>query len=127
MASLSGVDIIYDGDCPFCTSFVKMVRLREAFGTVTLVDARGKDTALISDLRSRYRLDDGFVIIHDGREYFGADALEFISIATSDSSMSRFLMRNPLFKGRLGRVTYPVLVKGRKLALRLLGRRLMGY
>jgi predicted DCC family thiol-disulfide oxidoreductase YuxK len=121
------VSIVYDGECPFCSSFVKMVKLRDVFGAVTLVDARAGESKLIQDLRARYRLDDGFVLIHDGREYYGADALEFISVATSDTALSRFLMRMPVFRGRMGRVAYPILVKGRKLALRLLRRRLMGY
>ena len=127
MASQSRVDIIYDGDCPFCSAFVKLVRLRETFGDVRLIDARDAESALISDLRQRYALDDGFVAIHNGKEYYGAQALEFLSLATSDSGIARFLMRSPLFRGRFGGALYPVMVKGRKFALRLLGRRLMGY
>jgi predicted DCC family thiol-disulfide oxidoreductase YuxK len=122
-----GVSVVYDGDCPFCASFVKMIKLKDAFGAVRLVDARESELEVIQDLRTRYQLDDGFVLIHDGREYYGAEALEFISVATSDSALSRLLMRLPFFRGRMGRFTYPILVKGRKLALRLIGRRLMGY
>lgn len=125
--SPEGIEVVYDGECPFCSSFVRMVRLREAFGAVTLVDARQSDDPRIRDLSSRHRLDDGFVVIHAGREHYGPAALEFISLATADDSASRFLMRSPLFRGRLGRVAYPMMVAGRKLALRLMGRRLMGY
>jgi predicted DCC family thiol-disulfide oxidoreductase YuxK len=127
MASHSGVDVIYDGECPFCTAFVKMARLREAFGEVRLIDARAKDAPLISALRAKYRLDDGFVVVHGGKEYYGPAALEFLSLATADSGWARFLMKLPLFRGRFGQVVYPMLVRGRKLALKLLGRRLMGY
>jgi predicted DCC family thiol-disulfide oxidoreductase YuxK len=127
MESRSGVDIIYDGECPFCTAFVKMARLRETFGEVRLVDARAKETPVIAALRSKYRLDDGFVILHGGKQYYGPAALEFLSLATADSGWTRLLMKLPLFRGRIGQVVYPILVRGRKLALKLLGRRLMGY
>ncbi len=123
----SGVDVIYDGECPFCASFVKMVRLRETFGEVRLVNARHSADPTVADVRQRYKLDDGFVVIFGGREYYGPEALEFISIATADNAPSRLLMRTPLFRGRLGRMVYPLMVKGRKLALRLMGRKPMGY
>ena len=32
--------LVYDGDCPFCSAYVRFVRLRDAVGTVHLVDAR---------------------------------------------------------------------------------------
>jgi predicted DCC family thiol-disulfide oxidoreductase YuxK len=127
MESRSGVDVIYDGECPFCTAFVKMARLRETFGQVRLIDARQSALPLIQRLRETYLLDDGFVIIHGGREYYGPAALEFLSLATADSGWARFLFRLPLFRGRFGQIVYPMLVRGRKLALRLLGRRLLGY
>ena len=32
--------IVYDGDCPFCSRYVALVRLREAVGQVVLANAR---------------------------------------------------------------------------------------
>ena len=32
--------IIYDGDCVFCSHYVRFVRLRETVGPVALIDAR---------------------------------------------------------------------------------------
>jgi len=32
--------IVYDGDCPFCSRYVRLVRLRDAIGPVALVNAR---------------------------------------------------------------------------------------
>ena len=32
--------IIYDGQCPFCSRYVRLVRLRDSLGQVELVDAR---------------------------------------------------------------------------------------
>jgi predicted DCC family thiol-disulfide oxidoreductase YuxK len=127
MENRSTLEIVYDGDCPFCTQFVKMVRLREVFGAVRLVDARASGDPQINDLRSRYHLDDGFVVIHGGKEYYGPEAMDFLSMACDSKGLMSRLLRSPLFRGAFGRWTYPKLVAGRKLALRLLGRRLMGY
>jgi predicted DCC family thiol-disulfide oxidoreductase YuxK len=127
MENRSTLEIVYDGDCPFCTQFVKMVRLREVFGAMNLVDARASEDPQIIDLRSRYLLDDGFVVIHGGKEYYGAEAMDFLSMASESSGFISRLLRTPLFRGAFGRWTYPKLVAGRKLALRLLGRKLMGY
>jgi len=34
------VTVFYDGECPFCTRYVRLLRLRRAAGTVRLVDLR---------------------------------------------------------------------------------------
>ena len=64
---------------------------------------------------------------HAGQDYYGPGARDFMSLVTSDNSASRFLIGTPLFRGWFGRVVYALMVKGRKLALRLLGRRIMGH
>ncbi|MFT5932039.1 MAG: putative DCC family thiol-disulfide oxidoreductase YuxK, partial [Hyphomonas sp.] len=40
MFSDPGTFIVYDGDCPFCSEYVKLLRLRDAIGPVSLVNAR---------------------------------------------------------------------------------------
>ena len=32
--------LLYDGDCPFCTNYVRMVQLRKAVGPVALLNMR---------------------------------------------------------------------------------------
>ena len=32
--------IIYDGECPFCSRYVKLMRLEETIGDIRLIDAR---------------------------------------------------------------------------------------
>ena len=32
--------VVYDGECPFCSSYVKLLRLREAAGSIVLLNAR---------------------------------------------------------------------------------------
>lgn len=127
MADRSGVDIVYDGECPFCSRFAALVALRERFGTVTLVDARDQTNPLIQRLRAAYKLDDGFVVLHDGREYYGDAAMRFLSGASSEHGVAPRLLRVFFRADGHGAGFYRWLVRARKLVLKLTGRRLMGY
>ena len=65
--------IIYDGDCPFCSSYVALLRLREQYD-VRLVDAR-KEPALAA----QYGLDlnEGMIVDLDGKVHHGAAPCRF--------------------------------------------------
>src|SRR5438046_960309 len=67
--------IIYDGDCPFCSSYVALLRLREQYD-VHLVDAR-KEPAVAA----RYGLDlnEGMVVDLDGQVHHGARAMSLLA------------------------------------------------
>ena len=58
-----GAQIVYDGDCPFCSAYVSLLRLKSAAGPVTLTDARGHPD-LVADLAARgFDIDTGMVLI----------------------------------------------------------------
>lgn len=118
--------LLYDGDCPFCSSYVSYVRLRDSVGPVTLADAR-KYPALVAEANALgYDIDVGMVLKLDGHYYFGADCIHALSLLTTASGPFNRLNR-ALFRSKtVARVAYPVLRAGRNLALRLLGRRRIG-
>jgi predicted DCC family thiol-disulfide oxidoreductase YuxK len=116
------VEIVYDGECPFCSAYVRMVRLREAAGPVRLTDAR-KDRDAVARLRDQgVDINETMAVTYGGRIYAGPRALEVLSLLSSGSGvMDRLaarLLRNP----RRADFFYPVLRFGRNAALRLLGR-----
>jgi predicted DCC family thiol-disulfide oxidoreductase YuxK len=119
--SMEGVTIVYDGECPFCSRYVKMVRLRQAFGHVQLVDARSNDPKAIEALQ-RFDLDDGMAAQIGGRWYYGADAINILSLASGSSSFANRLMARVFADPRRARALYPYLRAGRNLALQILGR-----
>ncbi len=41
-AQNDGISIIYDGECPFCSSFMSIVRVKKSVGDVRLIDARNE-------------------------------------------------------------------------------------
>lgn len=119
------VSILYDGDCPVCRSYVRMMRLRESFGDVALADAREHP-----ELVARYRaagmeVNDGIVLDLDGTAYYGADAMAALaSISSSSRWFNRFnalLFSSP----KVARAIYPALALGRRVLLKLLGRDLI--
>ena len=114
--------IVYDGQCPFCSRYVKLVRLRESLGQVRLVNAREGGPIVEELRRAGVDLDEGMALKLDGRLYHGHDCLHMLALlSTPSSSFNRLnaaLFRSP----RAARLLYPVLRAGRNTALRLLGR-----
>src|SRR4030088_2098043 len=77
--------IVYDGDCPFCSSYVALLRLREQYD-VHLVDAR-KEPAVAA----RYGLDlnEVMVVDLDGKVHHGARAISLLArLSLTPSPMS---------------------------------------
>ena len=119
--------IIYDGDCPFCSAYVRMVRLKESLGAVHLLNARDGGP-LVDEVQARgLSLDEGMVLKWQGRFYHGADCINMLALMSTPSSafnrLNGWLFRSPT----VSRVMYPVLRAGRNAALFLLGRKKIKY
>jgi predicted DCC family thiol-disulfide oxidoreductase YuxK len=122
MLANSELVIIYDGDCPFCSRYVELVRIRETVGAVRLVNARTGAAEAIELQRAGYDLNDGMIAKYENRIYHGADCVNLLALLSSDSGtfnkINRVIFRSPI----LSRTLYPILRRGRALTLRLLGR-----
>ena len=116
--------LLYDGDCPICSAYVAMARLRRLYPDLRIVSAR-REPALVAELRTRgYEINEGMVLCLDGAIHFGADATRMIAVL-GRSSPSRWrraalgLIGTAPWAGAL----YPWLNRGRGPLLRLLRRR----
>jgi predicted DCC family thiol-disulfide oxidoreductase YuxK len=119
--------VVYDGECPFCAAYVRMTRLRESAGPVTLIDARADGHPVLDEIRAQgLDLDRGMVVKMDGRLYHGDAAMTALALMTTPSGVFNRAMRALFRKPGLARVIYPPMVAGRNLTLRLLGRRPIG-
>jgi predicted DCC family thiol-disulfide oxidoreductase YuxK len=121
--SEAGAVVVYDGECPFCSRYVAMVRLRDAVGKVRLVNARDPDP-LVDDLKqSGFDLDQGMVLVMGDRRYHGADCVHMLAmLSTPVGAFNR--LNAAVFRSRTAsRLLYPVLRSGRNAVLRLLGRK----
>jgi predicted DCC family thiol-disulfide oxidoreductase YuxK len=117
-----GVSVIYDGACPFCSAYVKMLRLRKAVGNVTLVNVRQNATLLKELAAHDLQIDQEMVVLHGGAVYSGGDAINVLALLTSPSGMFNRLIAGIMKKPERARQIYPYLRGGRSVALKLLGR-----
>ncbi len=117
-----GAVLVYDGQCPFCSTYVRFVRLREAVGPVELVNARSGDPRVQEVVSAGLDLDEGMVLKYGGRLYHGADCLNMLSLLSSRSGLFNRLIAFAFAQPDVARLAYPVLRAGRNATLKLLGR-----
>jgi predicted DCC family thiol-disulfide oxidoreductase YuxK len=116
------IEIIFDGECPFCSAYVRMLRLRDAAGPVKLIDAREHGAIAAGLADQGIDLNQTMAVRYGGATYTGAQAVELLSVLSSESGLAnRFIARILRNKTRAA-LLYPVLRAGRNLTLRILGR-----
>ncbi|MEO0361365.1 MAG: DCC1-like thiol-disulfide oxidoreductase family protein, partial [Pseudomonadota bacterium] len=100
--------LLYDGECPFCSAYVRMVRLRESVGAVRLVDAREGGPELEEVRAADLAIDDGMALKLDGRLYHGDDCIHRLALLTTESGafnrLNAWVFRSPT----RSRALYPV-------------------
>ena len=116
------VTIHYDGACPFCEQYVRLLRLRRAAGPVRLVNLREN-----ADVRSGLEYDGfdpdrGMIVETGGRRLGGADAVNALALLSTPSNLFNRANRLLLSSPPIAAAIYPVLRSGRWLTLFLLGR-----
>ena len=118
--------LVYDGACPFCDNYARLVRLRRGVGDLVLVDARGGDP-LVAELAAQgFDVDEGMALLLDGRVHHGDKALHRLALLGTRSDLFNRLNHRIFRSPRLARLLYPALRCGRNAALALLGRRRIG-
>ncbi len=121
-----GAVIVYDGECPFCTRYARLVTLRRAVGSVTLLDAR-EGGPLVSRLAAKgYDLDEGMVLLYGGETYHGSDCMHMLALLSGGGGAVNRLCAAIFRRPGTARRLYPVLRAGRNAVLRLLGRDKIG-
>ena len=114
--------IIYDGECPFCSRYVKLMRLRESVGKVTLIDAREGGSAVDTARQLGFDLNEGMIFFYGGRYYYGADAVQMLSMLSGKAGWLNRLNASLFRSPARAQLLYPVLRAGRNATLRVLGR-----
>jgi predicted DCC family thiol-disulfide oxidoreductase YuxK len=118
-----GAVVVYDGDCPFCSSYVALQRLRESIGPVKLVNARDGGVE-VDWLRAHgYDLNEGMALVSEGQVHYGPDAVHAIALLSTTSNLFNKITTRLFASRRAARLAYPILRAGRNMTLRLLGRK----
>jgi predicted DCC family thiol-disulfide oxidoreductase YuxK len=114
--------LLYDGECPFCSAYVRMVRLQENAGPVRLVDARGDGPEYHEAMQAGFDLDEGMLLKLSGQYYHGQECIHALALLTRERDLFGRINGWVFRSQRRSALLYPVLRAGRNLALRLLGR-----
>ncbi len=122
MTDSPGAIVIYDGECPFCSRYVRMLRLRETVGRVQLLNARDGGPEVEAALARGLDLDEGMVLLMDGKYFHGDDCIHRLALLSTGSGAFNRLNAAIFRSERLSRLLYPVLRAGRNSVLALLGR-----
>lgn len=117
--------IYYDGDCVFCTNYVRMLRLKAIFKSVELYSIREDLVAARRFTEMGFNPNAGMIVERDGEIIHGADAINYLATITTPVGVFNRLSARILLHSRLAKVIYPVLKAGRVGLLLLLGRGLL--
>jgi predicted DCC family thiol-disulfide oxidoreductase YuxK len=118
--------LIYDGDCPVCSSYVRYVRIRESVGGLLMINARDGGAWIQRVTDAGLDLDEGMVLFYGNRLYHGADCLHTLALLSTSSGVFNRLNAWAFRNALLARVSYPILRAGRNLLLRILRRPKLG-
>jgi predicted DCC family thiol-disulfide oxidoreductase YuxK len=118
------VTLIYDGECPVCTAYSCNVDAGPA--RLNRINARSSNPEVRKAIEAGIDLDDGMVVLHQGRLYHGAEAMHRMALLSPKSGLRNRLNRLMFGNLAVARATYPFLRAGRNALLRLLGRKKIG-
>ena len=122
-ATENPLTLVYDGECPFCTRYVSLMRLRQSAGDVELINAREPHQLVEQLIASGYDLDEGMVLKSGGNIYHGDRAIHVLALMSGRAGWFNRL-NYLIFRSRtLSRVLYPILRAGRNATLVLLRRK----
>ena len=118
------VTLIYDGECPVCTAY--SCNVDSGPSQLNRIDARSDNAEVRKAVEAGVDLDEGMVVLHQGKLYHGADAMHRMALLAPRSGLRNRLNRLLFGNLAVARAVYPGLRAGRNALLRMLGRQKIG-
>ena len=115
-----GILLVYDKQCPVCDAYCRMVRIRESFGMLSLVNARDASAIMDEITAKGLDIDEGMVLKVGSTLYYGADAIHALSLMSSRSGVFNWLTFWIFRSKSLSTILYPLFRFFRNLLLKLL-------
>ena len=115
--------IVYDGECPFCSKYVRLIQLKNTVGDVELINARS-NTSLTEKLKKlSIDVNQGMVLIDDEDIYFAEDCVHRLALLSTSSTLFNHINKFIFEHKILSKLLYPIMKAGRNLILVLLQRK----
>lgn len=121
---MSGEEIllVYDRQCPACSYYCEVVRIRESVGKLKIINARDGGEVMDEITSQGLDIDQGMVLKMGNRLYYGSDAIHALALISSRSGIFNRL-NYWVFKSKsISLIFYPVLRFFRNLLLKMLGK-----
>ena len=123
-APVDDVTLIYDGECPVCTAY--SCNVDAGPNQLNRINARSGNAEVQKAIEAGFDLDEGMVVLHQGKLYHGAEAMHRMALLSPKSGLRNRLNRLMFGNLAVARAAYPVLRAGRNALLRILGRQKIG-
>ena len=107
--------LLYDGECPFCDNYVKLIKLKSILPDIQLLDAHCHKDMVDHFRKKGLEINDGMILSIDDSLYYGPDCIHALAVLTDNNTAFRKLNRI-IFKNKTrAKLLYPILVHMRKL------------
>jgi predicted DCC family thiol-disulfide oxidoreductase YuxK len=118
-ASFDATDsyLLYDGECPACRAYVAMSRLRQKYPALAVWNAREQPDKVAAWRAKGFDVNEGMILVLDGRIHFGAEATRMIALIGGAESLPAQGFLWTVGLAPWARALYPLLNRGRQLLL----------
>lgn len=113
--------LVYDGQCPVCTAYCRVVRLRDAGSALHLMDARQGGALMDEITAAGLDIDQGMVLKLDGTLYYGPDAIRVLTLMSGRVGWFNRLNSTMFATPRRAGIAYPLGKALRNVVLKVMG------
>ena len=117
--------LLYDEDCPFCSRYVRLIRLKKSVGDLLLVNARHPSPYRDEVQNAGLDINDGMTLKYGQQLYHGDACIHMLALLSTRlnavNKLNAWLFKSPA----RAKLLYPLLRAGRKFLLWLLGRKMI--
>ena len=115
--------LLYDGECIYCRTYVRKSRFRTPGGErLRLIDGRSAPDLVEELRRDGCDIEDGMILVLEGRRYQGAEAMEVLGAMAAETGWVNRLTRWVGSSSTRASFLYPWFRRLRKVGLWMAGK-----
>ena len=113
---------IYDGECPFCNHFAKLLELKSGIPEIAIVNGRENISQIIDLYKKGFDLDKGAILLKGNDILHGAKAINWICSQIQDPSDELLKILSLTFSSnKRTEIIFHLLVSARRFFLAIKG------